>query len=550
MSTSTAPHDETDPKSRPLNPLVNPLLTDLYAITMAYAHWRNGRHRETATYELFFRRNPFGGEYTVFAGLEECVKLLHAFRFTDEQIEFLKTQVHLQHADPAFWPWLRSVDCSSVKVTAVREGTIVFPRIPLLLVEGPLAVCQLLETPLLNAINFPSLVATNATRFRQAAGADKMLIEFGLRRAQGPDGGVSASRYAYMGGFDYSSNVLAGQLCGVPLNGTMAHAFVQSFQGRADLQSATLLSPPPEEAEAPLADNVFALRAELGWLNTHEGELCAFIAYAQAFPSSFLCLVDTYDAIKSGVRNFLLVALALLRIGYRPIGIRIDSGDISYLSKVARAEFGDFSVRMGVNFRRLMIVASNDINEPTLLSLRQQGHEVDAFGVGTHLVTCQAQPALGCVYKLVLVNEKPRIKLSQEVEKMTIPGCKRAFRLHNSAGAPVVDLLQHMEEPPPLPGQRILCRHPFQESKRAYVTPSRVEPLHTVVWDGAFTAAYRPPFLDLAALRAFVMEQVARLREDHMRPINPTPYKVSVTNELYTRLHAAWLEESPILEIN
>ena len=248
MSTSTAPHDETDPKSRPLNPLVNPLLTDLYAITMAYAHWRNGRHRETATYELFFRRNPFGGEYTVFAGLEECVKLLHAFRFTDEQIEFLKTQVHLQHADPAFWPWLRSVDCSSVKVTAVREGTIVFPRIPLLLVEGPLAVCQLLETPLLNAINFPSLVATNATRFRQAAGADKMLIEFGLRRAQGPDGGVSASRYAYMGGFDYSSNVLAGQLCGVPLNGTMAHAFVQSFQGRADLQSATLLLPPPELA--------------------------------------------------------------------------------------------------------------------------------------------------------------------------------------------------------------------------------------------------------------------------------------------------------------
>ena len=132
MSTSTAPHDETDPKSRPLNPLVNPLLTDLYAITMAYAHWRNGRHRETATYELFFRRNPFGGEYTVFAGLEECVKLLHAFRFTDEQIEFLKTQVHLQHADPAFWPWLRSVDCSSVKVTAVREGTIsLTSRVPL-----------------------------------------------------------------------------------------------------------------------------------------------------------------------------------------------------------------------------------------------------------------------------------------------------------------------------------------------------------------------------------------------------------------------------------
>ena len=219
-----------------------------------------------------------------------------------------------------------------MKVTAVREGTIVFPRIPLLLVEGPLAVCQLLETPLLNAINFPSLVATNATRFRQAAGADKMLIEFGLRRAQGPDGGVSASRYAYMGGFDYSSNVLACQPRR-PLSGTMAHAFM-ILPGTRRPASATLLSPPPEEAEAP-SPTTSSLRAELGWL--FRGQLCAFIA-AQAFPSSFLCLVDTYDAIKSGVRNFLLV-VALLRIGYRPIGIQIDSGDIS-ASRRWRAEFG------------------------------------------------------------------------------------------------------------------------------------------------------------------------------------------------------------------
>jgi len=336
----------------------------------------------------------------------------------------------------------------------------------------------------------------------------------------------------------------------VPLHGTMAHAFIQSFSDRSDLATTTLVGPPPSKTRHDFLSLVLKLREELGWTNTNEGELIAFIAYAQAFPTSFLVLVDTYDTVKSGTRNFLLVALGLLRAGYKPIGIRLDSGDLAYLSKVARAEFADFSIRMGVGFRRLMIVASNEINEPTLLSLRQQGHEIDAFAVGTHLVTCQAQPALGCVYKLVSCGGKPRIKISQEVEKITVPGLKRAFRLYNSTGCPVVDLLQSADEPPPTPGMRILCRHPFQETKRAYVTPSSVQPLHTCVWDGDYTDAYKPPFLPLAALRSFVMEQVVTLREDHMRPINPTPYKVSVSSELYEKLHTIWLAESPIPDID
>lgn len=535
---------------RPLNPLIVPMLTDLYNITMAYGHWLHGRADVQATFELYFRKNPFGGEYTVFAGLEECVKFMSSFRFAQEHIQYLRQQPALASCENGFWEWLAGCDCSRVRVKAQREGTFCFPRIPLLVVEGPLAITQLLETTLLNCVNYASLLATNAARFRAAVGPEIKLYEFGLRRAQGPDGGISASRYSFLGGFDGTTNALAGHMCEVPLHGTMAHAFIQSFSDRSDLATTTLVGPPPSKTRHDFLSLVLKLREELGWTNTNEGELIAFIAYAQAFPTSFLVLVDTYDTVKSGTRNFLLVALGLLRAGYKPIGIRLDSGDLAYLSKVARAEFADFSIRMGVGFRRLMIVASNEINEPTLLSLRQQGHEIDAFAVGTHLVTCQAQPALGCVYKLVSCGGKPRIKISQEVEKITVPGLKRAFRLYNSTGCPVVDLLQSADEPPPTPGMRILCRHPFQETKRAYVTPSSVQPLHTCVWDGDYTDAYKPPFLPLAALRSFVMEQVVTLREDHMRPINPTPYKVSVSSELYEKLHTIWLAESPIPDID
>jgi nicotinate phosphoribosyltransferase len=535
---------------RPLNPLVVPMLTDLYNITMAYGHWLHGRADVQATFELYFRKNPFGGEYTVFAGLEECVKFMSSFRFAQEHIQYLRQQPILAGCEDGFWEWLAGCDCSRVRVKAQREGTFCFPRIPLLVVEGPLAITQLLETTLLNCVNYASLLATNAARFRAAVGPEIKLYEFGLRRAQGPDGGISASRYSFLGGFDGTTNALAGHMCEVPLHGTMAHAFIQSFSDRSDLATTELVGPPPSKTRHDFLSLVLKLRDELGWTNTNEGELIAFIAYAQAFPTSFLVLVDTYDTVKSGTRNFLLVALGLLRAGYKPIGIRLDSGDLAYLSKVARAEFSDFSIRMGVAFRRLMIVASNDINEPTLLSLRQQGHEIDAFAVGTHLVTCQAQPALGCVYKLVSCGGKPRIKISQEVEKITVPGLKQAFRLYNSAGCPVVDLLQSADEPPPTPGTRILCRHPFQETKRAYVTPSSVQPLHTCVWDGDFTQEYAPPFLPLATLRSFVMEQVVTLREDHMRPINPTPYKVSVSSELYEKLHTIWLAESPIPDID
>ncbi len=526
---------------KPTNSLVGPLLTDLYQLTMAYGYWKSGRHNDAAVFDLFFRRCPFGGEFVVFAGLEEGLRYLSSFPFTDAQMDYLRSL--LPNCDPEFFAWLRTADGSRVKIYALREGSVVFPRIPLLRVEGPLAVAQLLETTLLNLVNYPSLMATNAARFRKAAGPDKVLVEFGLRRAQGPDGGLSASRYSYIGGFDATSNVLAGQLFGITVRGTHAHAFVSSFLGLDGLKDRTILD--PQGRRHDLVDAVLQYRRELNYSNTNEGELTAFIAYAQAFPKGFLALVDTYDTLTSGVPNFLCVALALNGLGYRPVGIRLDSGDLAYLSRQARRMFQWVSERYSVDFARLAITASNDINEPTLLSLSQQGHEIDVFGIGTHLVTCEAQPALGCVYKLVEVNGRPRIKLSEDVSKMTIPGRKEAYRLVGANGKPLLDLLIRAGEEVPEAGKRILCRHPFDETKRAHVTPEQVLPLHQCVWDGRLTG----PLPSLEEIRAYSLEQLASLREDHVRPLNATPYKVSVSSRLYDFIHTLWSQEAPIGEI-
>lgn len=218
------------------------------------------------------------------------------------------------------------------------------------------------------------------------------------------------------------------------------------------------------------------------------------------------------------------MALALHQQGYRPVGIRIDSGDLAYLSRHARKVFVAVSQHFELPwFAELTIVASNDINEETILSLNEQSHKIDCFGIGTHLVTCQKQPALGCVFKLVEINNQARIKLSQDVVKVTMPGRKNAFRLYGTEGWAVIDILTRFEEPPPEVGEKVLCRHPFQESKRAFVTPARVEALYKVYWsDGAI----RQPVKTLEEVRNRVQESLSTLRQDHLRHLNPTPYKV------------------------
>ncbi|KAL9261182.1 Nicotinate phosphoribosyltransferase 2-like protein [Drosera capensis] len=544
------------PIKGPTNPMVTPLLTDLYQFTMAYAYWKAGKHNDRAVFDLFFRKSPFGGEYTVFAGLDECIRFIANYRLTEDEISFVCDALP-NKCEEGFLDYLRKVDCSDVEVYAVPEGSIVFPRVPLLRVEGPTAVVQLLETTLVNLINYASLVATNAARHRMVAGKSKILLEFGLRRAQGPDGGIGASKYCYIGGFDATSNVLAGQLFGIPLRGTHSHAFVSSFMSLDEITDKSLRS---LDGSTVCVNFLSLVRT---WLNkiqlsssfsvthgeTNQSELAAFTSYALAFPSNFLALVDTYDVLRSGVPNFCAVALALRELGYKAVGIRLDSGDLAYLSSEARKFFHAIEKEFKVpGFGKTSITASNDLNEETLDHLNKQGHEVDSFGIGTYLVTCYAQAALGCVFKLVEINNQPRMKLSEDVSKVSIPCKKRCFRLYGKEGYPLVDIMIGENEPPPMVSERILCRHPFIESKRAYVVPQRVEELLQCYWSGSSDKerVELPPLKDI---RARCMEQVEQMRPDHMRRLNPTPYKVSVSGKLYDFIHFLWLNEAPVGEL-
>jgi len=535
---------ENDSKSdcQPCNHFVDPMLTDQYQISMAYAYFVTGRHEESSVFDLFFRTPPFKGEFTIFAGLEEVLRYVASFKFTEENVAYLKKTYPTWK--PGFWDYMAKLDTSQVRVYAVDEGSIVVPRMPLIRVEGPLGVCQLLETTMLVLVNYASLISTNAARHRLAAGPDKTLLEFGLRRAQGPDGAISASRYSYLGGFDGTSNVKAGQMFGIAVKGTHAHSFVVSFTGLSELANTTITDSDNKEQE--FVAKVLKYRKEL-FPETNDGELTAFIAYAQAYPSGFLALIDTYDTLASGVWNFLFVALALQDIGFKAIGIRLDSGDLAYLSKECRKKFTEIGAKFGFDyFAKFNIVASNDLSENVLWSLKEQGHEIDSFGIGTNLVTCKAQPALGCVYKLVEINDKPRIKISQEAVKVTIPGKKEGYRLYNTKGEPILDLMVNTNSKAPSPGERILCRHPFDASKRAFATPSRVESLHKLFWDhGKLCFA----FPSLEDLRNRVKQQLSIFREDHLRRMNPTPYKLSLSNDLYKYMHELWLSESPIQEI-
>ncbi len=525
----------------PTNQLVNPMLTDFYQITMAYAYWKAGVHEQEAVFDLFFRKNPFGGEFAIYAGLSEKLRLFEHLHFTDDHIRYLREQ--MPQCEQTFFEWLKGVDCSRMKIYALKEGTIAYPHVPLMRIQGPIAIGQLLETATLTLTNYPSLMTTNAAKYRLAVGFQKGLIEFGLRRAQGPDGGVSASRYSYMGGFDGTSNVLAGYLFGVPIRGTHAHSYVQSFLDIKDLKDHALAGADGEVRD--FLHMVLEIRESLGFNHTNEGELASFIAYAQAFPRGFMALVDTYDTLKSGVPNFVCVALALLKSGYTPVGIRLDSGDLSYLSKQTRRVFNELAARTDPRLAKCIILASNEINRSVLASLNMQGHEIDTFGIGTHLVTCDEQPAMGCVYKLVEAKGIPRIKLSQDLSKMTIPGKKEAYRLFSGDGYGLLDLMIRVGDKPPESGERVLCHHPFSHIKRVYVTPSSVVPLHHCVWDGK--RLYTEP--TLKECRDYVLHQLRSTREDHLRDVNPTPYKVSVSEELYDYVYRLWAEESPVTEL-
>lgn len=341
--------------------------------------------------------------------------------------------------------------------------------------------------------------------------------------------------------------------------GTHAHSYIMAYSSIDDLKvdgGRSLKTSAGDEVDLVELTQEWAakLTAATGIPAGNQGELAAFMAYARSYPSNFLALVDSYDTLKSGVPNFLAVALALYDAGYAPVGIRLDSGDLAYLSKESRAMFVRTAEAFDLPaFREYRIVASNDINEKTLESLNQQGHEIDIFGIGTNLVTCQGQPALGGVYKLCEIEELPRIKLSQEVDKVTLPGRKEAYRLYNSQNEPVLDLLCRVGGETPEPGKRILCKHPFDEVKRCYMTPTKVELLHHMVWgpsEEGGDSTLLVPIPNIETVRGLAASELAVLRSDHRRLLNPTPYKISVTSELHEHLHTLWQSNVPITDIS
>jgi nicotinate phosphoribosyltransferase len=541
---------------KPTNNLVTPLCTDLYQITMAYGYWRCGKHNDEVVFDTFFRKAPFKGQYCIFAGSDEILRFVASFKYSESDIEYLKTI--LLNKEEAFWDWLASIDCSDVRVYCMKQGEFVFPREPIVVVEGPLAVVQLLETTILNLVNFACLVATNARRLKTCASQPSTkprlrpvkplkMLEFGLRRAQGPDGGYSASKYSFLGGFDASSNVICGKIDKVPIVGTMAHSFITSFTDFSQSKSIPIV----RKGTSDQTDFVpFVLNAQEKVVavfgNTHNiGELCAFASFAAGFPEKFIALVDSYDTLKSGMLNFFIVGLALVELGYAPIGLRLDSGDLAKLSIECRKMCirMDAAAAAAVIFSDCNIAVSNDINEDSLQKMIEDGHEIDTYAVGTNLVTCQKQPALGCVYKLVEINNTPRIKLSEEAEKTTIPGKKRVYRLYGGTeNKPLLDVLLREGEPVPVAGQRLLVRDPFDETARVYVTPTKVEPLLHLLW-----SKENPVIIpDLFEAKAYCQKNFDTFPAAVTRCVNAEPFRVGVSSIMYDHLHRMILENTPI----
>ncbi|MGH1339043.1 MAG: nicotinate phosphoribosyltransferase [Aureispira sp.] len=385
------------------------LLTDLYQLTMAYGYWKTGRVEEQAVFHLYYRKNPFGGSFALAAGLEDVVHWLQQLQFDASDISYLasltdnKGQILFEQDFLDYLGQLRFTG----ELHAIPEGTIVFANQPLLRITAPLLEAQLIETALLTLVNFPTLIATKAARIVQAAQGDAVL-EFGLRRAQGIDGGLTASRSAYIGGCAATSNLLAGKIYGIPVKGTHSHSWVMSFA---------------EEQQA-------------------------FEAYAQAMPDNCLFLVDTY-ATKIGIQAAINIGLQIEAKGHDFLGIRLDSGDLASLSQQARQALD------AAGLEKAIIVASDGLDEYKIQALKKAGAPIAVWGVGTNLVTAQEQPSLGGVYKLAAIKApntpwQYKMKVSDAANKISTPGILQVRRYFLSDGQPFGDMIWNSDPIAPL----------------------------------------------------------------------------------------------------
>lgn len=464
------------------------LLTDFYQLTMAYAYWKAGKAEQEAVFNLFFRKHPFQGGFTLAAGLDYVVDFCSNFKFEKTDLEYLEVMKNKDGSpvfEADFLDYLQQLKFTC-DIDAVEEGTVVFPNSPLVRVRGPLIQCQLLETPLLNIINFQTLIATKAARINVAAQGAPVL-EFGLRRAQGIDGALAASRAAYIGGCTSTSNVMAGKLFGIPVSGTHAHSWIMSF----------------------------------------ETELEAFEAYADAFPDQCIFLVDTYDTL-NGVKNAIKVGEILRTKGKEMVGIRIDSGDLAYFSSQARQMLDE------AGFPNAKIVASNDLDEHIVASLKSQDAAINVWGVGTKLVTAYDQPALGAVYKLSAIRNKdgewePKVKVSQQSLKINIPGIHNTKRYY-SKGKAVADMI--FLEDQTIDPRGVMIIDPVDATRRKRLMPAFYQEeilLKTIFEKGR--KVYKLPTLH--EIRDRATSQLESLDRTHMRLVNPHLYPVGLEENLH-----------------
>lgn len=401
------------------------LFNDLYQFTCSFSYFSSNRHEDQATFEVFFRKYPFNGEYAIFAGLEAVRKFIHDFRLTPEHEQYLR--LTLPQLTEDYFAWLRQDFRSQIQIRAFREGSIVFAREPLISYTGPLGFVQILETPILNLLGFSSLVATNASRMARAV-APKKCIEFGIRRAQGPDGGLTASAYAFLGGFAGTSNMKASQIYGIPCYGTMSHAFITSFTSLEQVSPFQLNG-------VDVVQRTLEVRDAFGW-KTHDGELAAFLAYVKCFSGNFKALIDTYDTLKSGMLNTIIVGKVLIEAGIGNVGVRLDSGDLCELSKQCRKLWNQH-----VPGHAFTILASDDLHEERLVEMERNLSEIDVYAIGTNIATCKKQPALGLVCKLTEINKQPKMKFSADLEKTTLPGSKLIYRVWTDSAPASFDVI-------------------------------------------------------------------------------------------------------------
>lgn len=459
------------------------LLTDLYQLTMLNGYFEKNIHEDIVVFDMFFRKNACNGGYTIVCGIDQFVEYINNLHFSDEDLLYLKS---LNLFSDKFLSFLKDFKFTG-DIYSVEEGTIMFPNEPILTVKAPLYQAQLIETALLTIINFQSLIASKASRVCFAAEGDPV-FEFGLRRAQGPDAGTYGARAAIIGGCKATANVLAGKLFDVPVVGTQAHSWVQKF----------------------------------------DTELEAFEAYADIYPDKCLLLVDTYNVLNSGLPNAIKVFKDLREKGYKPLGIRLDSGDLQYLSNECKKVLDE------EGFSNISITASNDLDEHTISNLKSQGSAVNSWGVGTKLITSSDSPSLGGVYKLSASMKdgeyEPKIKLSENPEKINNPGYKKIVRIYNKNNNKAeADLIMLHNESIDT-SKPLTIFHPTYTWKTKTFKNYTIKELHKPLF---LNGECKYKHKSVMEIRDYVQNELNSLWKEYRRLINPEVYKVDLSKDLW-----------------